>query len=270
MSGSIDMTVIMESLYVVGILLCAAGGLYAAYWSFAIRRMMMVRSYRNQALTVGMVSLYGVILISVFYVVWLFAPSLTKSAWGSVDGILYGILPPVMLAWVDSSIRVGRRLDPLLRDSFRWSTARWILWSAMAICIITFLVSGGISSTYGVVTILGLASAFVLVGISGVAVFVTAKRAGDRNYRRSLEWFVGFIVFTLAMNAGFFPLTILVSDLFTYTPINLIWAIMANFVLIPMMWYCMYRCSRSLVPLNRISLIDKSQQAGESPLGALT
>lgn len=261
MAGSIDITGVIESFYVIGILLCVAGGLYAAYWSFAIRRTMRVRSYRRQALTVGTVSLYAVILLILFYVVDLFAPSVPsvfESILDNTRGILYGILPPVLLAWADSSVRVGRRSDPLLRDSLRWSKTRRVLWPLMVLCIMAFFVGGGLSATttHDVVAIVGFASAFVVLAISVVVVFLAAKRSGDRNYRESLKWFGLFLVLVFVLNTGFLTLTSAGFRVFQYTPADFTWAIIANFALIPLVWYCAYECSRSLVPLNRISLID--------------
>jgi hypothetical protein len=262
-SSSIDVTGVMESFYIIGILLSTVGGIYAAYWSFLILRKMRLRSYRRQAFIVGVISLYAIVSIILFYAVYFFAPDLPtalKPTLANVQEVLYGVLPAIGLAWADSSIRVGHRLDPLLRDSFKWSRTRWVLWPSMVLANIAFFVGSGLTTTYDISAKLGLVSALVLLGVSVVVVFRTAKRAADRNYRKSLEWFVAFLAFFLVYNAGFIPLILVlsVSNLFTYTPVNFIWAIVANFVIVPMLFYCLYRCSRSLVPLNKISMIASS------------
>jgi hypothetical protein len=262
MSGSIDMTGVIEYFYFIGILLCVVGGTYAAYWSFIIRRKMMTRFYRRQAFIVGVFSMYGTVAIMLFYAVYFFAPVLPpalKPILVNVQEFLYGIVPSIGLAWADSSIRVGRRLDPLLRDSFKWSKTRWVIWPLMVLSNIAFFVGSGLTITYDVLAEVGLVSGLFLLGISVVVVFQAARRAADRNYRMSLEWFVAFLVFFLGMNAGFIPLLVLsASDVFVYTPVDFIWAIVANLVIIPMLFYCLYRCSRSLVPLNKIPVIDSS------------
>jgi hypothetical protein len=265
-------SVIIEAFYILGILFCSAGGIYAAYWSFIIRRKMMTRLYRRQTSIVGLFSLYGTVSIILFYAVYFFAPNLPtalKPILVSVQEFLYGITPAIGLAWADSSIRVGRRLDPLLRDSFRWSRMRWVLWTSMVLSNIAFFVGNGLTTAYGLLAKVGLASALILLGISVVVVFRAANRAADRDYRGSLEWFVAFLVFFLIYNAGFIPLLLVLSvnNLFVYTPVDFIWGIVANLMIIPMLFYCLYRCSRSLVPLNRLSLIDSSQSADEDPLG---
>ena len=260
MAGSIDATSVMESFYVIGVLLCAAMGLYASYWSFVIRQTMKVRTYRRQALIVGIISLYGTILVILFYFVDLFEPSLSGSAstLGSAQLILYGMLPPVLLAWADSSIRLGRRSDPLLRDTFRWSVTRQILWALMVLSIAAFFVGGGlqVGAAYNSVAIAGFSVALVLLTISVVAVILAAKRSGDRNFRRSLEWFGAILVLILVDNIGFLIVNSFVSSILDYTLADFVWAIFANLALIPLMWYSAYRCSRSLVPLNRIPLLD--------------
>jgi uncharacterized membrane protein YhaH (DUF805 family) len=261
LAGSIDPTSIIELLYVLGTLLCAAGGIYASYWSFVIRQTMRVHSYRRQALVVGIVSLYGTVLLILFYLVDLFEPSLSGSGstLGSAQLVLYGVLPPVLLGWADSSIRVGRRSDPLLRDTFRWSDTRWAFWGLMVLCVAAFFAGGGLTASSGYdsgIAGAGFVVAFIVLGVSVVAVFLAAKRSGDTNYRRSLEWFGAIVVLILIMNAGFIVLNTFVSSMFEYTPADFVWAIFTNLALIPLTWYSAYRCSRSLVPLNRMPLID--------------
>jgi hypothetical protein len=257
------MTSIIEAFYVLGILLSLAGGSYAAYWSFVIRRRMMTRLYRRQTFIVGLISLYGAASIVLFYAVYFFAPELPtalKPGLVNVQEFLYGSIFAIGLAWADSSIRVGHRLDPLLRDSFRWSRIRWVLWVLMLLSTIAFFAGNGLTTVYDLLAKVGLVSALVLLGISVVVVFRAARRAADRNYRRSVEWFGAFLVFFLIYNAGFVPLLLVlsVSDIFAYTPVVFTWAIVANLVTVPMLFYCLYKCSRSLVPLNRISLTVSS------------
>lgn len=261
------MTVVIESIFAVGILLSIGGGTYAGYWSFIIWRRMKVPSYRRQAFIVGVFAVYGAVSIILFYLVWMFAGSLPPASMPGVVAVqefLYAIVPAIALAWADSSIRVGRRLDPLLRDTFMWSRARLVVWPLMILSNLAFFLGGGLTTSYGQLTIVGLVSALALLGISVFVVFTAAKRAADRNYRRSLEWFVAFLGTFLVYNAGFISLLILfpAGDLLIYTPVDLVWAVIANFVIVPLLFYSMYRCSRSLIPLNKISSMDSSLDAG--------
>ena len=261
------MTVAIESVFAVGILLVIGGGTYAGYWSFIIWRRLKVPSYRRQAFIVGAFSVYGATLITLFYLVWIFAGALPPA---SLPGLvvfqesLYALVPALALAWADSSIRVGRRLDPLLRDAFSWSRARLVIWPSMILSNFAFLVGGGLTTSFGQLAIAGLVSALALLGISVLVVFTGAKRAADRNYRRSLEWFVVFLGTFLIYNAGFISLLIVfpTGNLLVSTPLDFVWAVIANFALVPLTFYSMYRCSRSLTPLNKISSMDSSPDTG--------
>jgi hypothetical protein len=242
------------------------GCAYASYWSLSIRRTMRVPYYRRQTLIVGLISVYAILLVALFYTVDFFAPALSATDVGAVQGFLYGLLPLLLFAWADSSIRVGRRTDPLLRDSIRWSSARWVLWPAMLFCFVAFNLSGIFCNASGVCSIGGAmlndigTSAFllefVILGLTSVGVFTTARRAGDHGYRRSLEWFGLSLVAILADNAGFIPITTTASTVFAFNAVDVAWGLAANLLILPFVAYCLYRCSRTLVPLNRLSLSD--------------
>jgi len=246
--------------------------LYAAYWSFLIRRKMMTDLYRRQTFIVGLISLYGAVSIVLFYAAYFFAadlPTASKSILDGVQDLLYASIFTIGLAWADSSIRVGRRLDPLLRDSFRWSHLRWVLWPLMIFSNIAFLIGSGLTQTFDSLATAGLVLELGLLGISVAVVFRAAGRAAERNYRMSLKWFVAFLVFFIIYNAGFFPLILVLSvkNLFVFTPVDFIWGLLANLVIVPMLFYCMYRCSRSLVPLSKASLIESNLQTDQDRFG---
>jgi hypothetical protein len=247
-SGSIDLTVVIEFIYVFGILLTASIGVYAAYWSFAIRRALRVKSYSRQALTIGLVTLYGVVIVSLFYYVDYFAPSQASTAVGELQSSLYILLPPILLAWADSSIKVGHRSDPLLRDPLWWSKSRWAAWALMVGFIIATVAGFEVSTDFGIAMFI---LAFAVLGVSIVPVLLAARRSGDKNYRKSLEWFGAFLAVLLAVNVGFLTIG---PDSFAYSLQNLLWALLANIVLDPLVFYCMYKCSKSLLPLNKLAL----------------
>ena len=249
--------------------------MYAAYWSFLIRRKMMTGLYRRQTFIVGLISLYGVVSIILFYAAYFFVtglPTAFKPVLDGVQDLLYASIFTIGLAWADSSIRVGRRLDPLLRDSFRWSRVRLVLWPLMLLSNAAFLIGSGLTQSFDLLAIAGLVLELALLGISVAVVFRAAGRAAERNYRRSLEWFVAFLVSFIVYNAGFIPLILVLSvrNLFAYTPVDFVWGFVANLVIVPMLFYCMYRCSRSLVPLAKVSLIESSLQNDQDGPGHLS
>jgi hypothetical protein len=256
MPYSFDLASVMYWIFVLGLLLSIGIGLYGAYWSFAIRRSLRVRIYRRQASIMSVFALFGIVLIFLYYFVYFFVPSLTNTAAGFVQSIGYIIFLVIVLVWVDISIRVGRRSDPLLRDPLRWTGyLRWIVWTLMGISLIILIVptGGNIAHNFGsTLTSLGFVMVFITLGVAIIPAFVAAKRSGDRFYRTSLKWF-GVGVFLLVLqNIGF--TLIYVGTGITYNPGNFAWALVSNFYLLPFVFYSLYRCTRSLVPLNRIEL----------------
>ena len=246
---------VMYSIFIIGILVSSAIGVYSAYWSLTIRKSLVVRMYQRQALLVGAFTLYGLILTGLFYFVFFFEPSLKYSSVGFAQGIVYLFFIVILLAWIDSTIRIGRKSDPLRRDPLHWSSIlRWIIWILMGVNLIaTIVLSGGnISSSFGETRAIGIVLAFILIAISIIPLFLVAKRSGDRFYRRSIEWFGIAVALLTVEDIGFN--TIFVGNGIVYTPINFAWAIVSNFALFPFIFYSTYRCARSLVPLNRIEL----------------
>jgi uncharacterized membrane protein (DUF485 family) len=231
--------------YVIGLVLAAILGSYAAYWSFGLRKALKVRAYSRQLLIVGIFSIYGTVLYFLFYIVYFFAPALFNSPVGTVQQALYLVLAPVAFAWVDSSIRVGRRSDPLLRDPLHWSRLRLVLWPLLLLTFLGYLIQGELSY-------IGLFS-YVILGISVLPISMAARRSGDPYYRRSLEWFGFSIALLVLQNLGFSPLISATGLGIVYSPLAFVWSIFANFGIVPAMFYGIYMCARSLVPLNRFS-----------------
>src|SRR6267143_6245272 len=86
----------------------AGVSIYAAYWAFTIRKALVVRIYRNQALWLG--------VFCVLSAVMTFAhPYNTSQTLEELLVIFYTVVFTTTFAWVDSTIPVARRSDPLLR-----------------------------------------------------------------------------------------------------------------------------------------------------------
>jgi len=235
---------IMYWFYLMGLLLAVGLGAYAAYWSLGIGRALRVRAYSRQALIVGTFSLYGTFLFVLFYLVYFFSPDLLNSPLGTFQEALYLVLPPFMLAWIDSSIRVGRKTDPLLRDPLRWSKVRYVVWPVLLVSLIGFYHQGGLNGA-------GIFS-FVILGFSIGPVLLAASWSGDRYYRRSLEWFGFAVAMLVVQNLGFNTMVPNLGTGIVYTVSGFAWSFIANLVVVPVMFYGIYKCARSLVPLNRL------------------
>ena len=237
---------VMYWVFVVGLIMAIGFGGYAASWSFRLRRALRVRAYSRQALVVGLFSIYGTFLLSLFYLVYFLFPDLLNSPVGAFQEALYVFLPPLVFAWLVNSIRVGRRSDPLLRDPLRWSKVRLVLWPLLFLSLLGFYpLRSGVGET-------GLFS-FVIIGVSVVPMLLAAKRSGDRYYRRSLEWFGVAVAVLVVQNIGFNTLMLGLGTGIVYSDAGFAWSIIANFAIMPALFYGIYKCARSLVPLNRIS-----------------
>jgi hypothetical protein len=236
----------MYLFYAIGVLIIIGFGSYNAYLSFSIRKALRVQAYSRQALIFGSFSIYLVVLLSLFYTTYFFEPSLLNSPFDTLQTLLYTVESPIIFAWIDSSIKLGRRSDPLLRDSLRWSKLRLVLWPILLLTLLGYFTQGALSN-------IGELS-WVVIGITVVPLLVSGRRSGDPYYRRTLEWFGVALVFGLIDNAG---VTILFNTLGTgivFTPAAFVWSILGNIGVVPMLFYGSYKAIRSLAPLNRIPL----------------
>jgi hypothetical protein len=242
MASSVD---VMFWSFVIGLLLAIGLGSYDAYWSLGLRRALRVSAYARQLLIVGLFSVYGGVLFFLFYLIYFLAPSLFNSPLYSVQVALYAVLPPLTFAWIDSSIRLGRRSDPLLRDPLRWSKLRLALWPILLVTMVGVTINGGDNPFF--------LSSFVIIAISLVPILMAARWSGDFHYRRSLQWFGVGIAGLVLQNFGFQTLMQGMGTGLVYSATGFIWTIFANFALVPVLFYGIYMCARSLVPLNRLS-----------------
>jgi len=223
--------------------------LYAVYWGLVVRKGMALRLYRNQALSVSLVS---VGMISLLFYIGL------ASTLGVLtpQGFFAGVDPWILLTffWIDSSMRASQDMDPLSRDSLHWSKVRYPLWAlnfvGVGVLMGFLIVTGNYeyinNPQAGVVApsiIQDLALApFIVTPLSGVAALpISALRSKDRNFRRQLQWFALSLLALLGFDA-----------LGTHFPLNS--PIQLDFYTVSLLTtaYCLYRSARSLVPLNKI------------------
>jgi hypothetical protein len=243
MAGSVDA---MFWFFVIGLIIAIGFGSYDAYWSLGLGRVMRVRAYTRQLLIIGLFSAYGTVLFLLFYLVYFLEPSLFNSPVYNLQVGFYAVLPPLTFAWIDSTIRLGRRSDPLLRDPLRWSKLRMALWPILLVTLLGITMNGGDNPLF--------LFSFVIIAISVLPILMAARWSGDFHYRRSLQWFGIAIVWLVLQNVGFQTLMSGMGTGLVYSASGFVWSIFANFALVPALFYCIYMCARSLVPLNRVSL----------------
>lgn len=216
---------------------------YGAYWAFAIRRALASRDYRRQALWLGVVCLYWIA----------FFPD--KNPYNALAvGFYYAFLPVMLFAWIDASVRVARRSDPLLRNTLHWSKLRLVIWAVIALATLSdiLLYPANIlgNPPSGILVWLGWVPALATFVSGSPAILLSAIRSKDPTFRKSLKWFGMFLVVFLIV-VVLSALTFLIG---TQTAVGII-SVVRDFILAPAA-YCLYRSARSLAPVSRLQALE--------------
>ena len=218
---------------------------YAAYWAFIIRRALVHGLYRRQASWVVAMGIYFVALSSFLtFAIYYNLNSLIVNALG---GTIIGSGFIVIFAWMDTTIRVARRSDPLSRDTIHWSKLRYF------IGLVT--VGGAVTSVFQAVT-----SGFSQVApyggalfIGAIALIVSAKRSGDITLKKHLLW-TGLCTFFLWLaSQAEMPL----SEIQLLAQSNL--SQVFTFVIVAAGAFSLYKSAKSLIPLRHMSALDDFQ-----------
>jgi hypothetical protein len=254
-------------------------GIYAAYWAFAIRRRLVGRIYRNHALWLGVLCVLG--LVSTISNSPL-TPNVSPSSNLAIDVIVAFFyyapwLEVVLFGFINSTIPVLRRSDPLLRNILHWAKLRIALWSvlafttAVAICMSIYVPScawaadppaciRSVVSAWGELgNVLGFLSHWfylpaIAVSLAAVALLIGARRSRDMVLRQSVKW-LGVAVCLIPV---FFLLLVLEVESLSLSSYELYYsygAVPLNGGIV-LIGYALYRSARSLAPLNRLPPIE--------------
>ena len=228
---------------------------YAAYWAFSIRRAMVSRIYRNQALWLGVlcvIVLSGVVVPS---------PTTNDAVVIFLSNLPTIALALVLFAFVDSTVPLARRSDPRLRSILHWEKVRIIAWGLLILAVIVGEYGEFTSSNTSSTEVYPL---LLLVVIGAPPMLVGARRSMDPNLRGCLKWFGLALVSLIGV--------LLVS--FAELALNMLSAEPLNYSQIPynavvlLFGYFLYRSARSLAPINRITSLEPvavpSADAGRS------
>lgn len=246
---------------------------YSDFWALNIRRALAVRLYRTQAL--------GVFLVGLAVIGYIFTWDLYNGL--GIDSNLYTTLeilfsfaiPPIVtFYWIDSSVRIARRSDPLLRDVLHWKIVRVVLWAWIGVAFLSLVVAVGSSALYDAMhgllnstsssgppalgLFLFLLSPIFVVAITGPIVLRrAAKWTGDRRFAKHLLWFGLFIFF------------VLISLVAIFLPLGSGFAGSLQFqieVAIPEIigGYCLYKSVRWLVPLNPLPSVSNDKKEAQN------
>jgi hypothetical protein len=224
--------------------------IYTAYWSLAIRNALAVKLYRRRGLWVGAIATYFVVFflfIASSRVLGLDDPTYLRYAAGILA--YFGAL--TFFFWIDSTIRVARRSDPLRRDSLHWSRLRWFFGFLIFVGTFFALLFNPTSVTYVQATPLyGPTGGIILIG--GIALLRSASRSADLSLRKHLKWFGIFALLTWAT-------TVVEGEIFAnhLVPDQAILQTV-SYSLFLVSAYSLYRCARSLAPLAPMPLTEEN------------
>jgi hypothetical protein len=224
----------------------ASIGIYAAYWALSIRRALAGRVYRNHALWLG-----------VACVVWEVAlpfNSLSSSSMVINLALNLSLVAELVFffAFIDSTVPVVRRSDPLLRKIFHWDKVRFLLWGDLGLAAIYLVVAAVVPSSEnsGFWSAIGY-PLFLLPFVVGAPVLlIGAARSKDPILRGSLKWFSGLLLAflfnaLLSFIEMFFFNVSQYDSTFSYPALVFVPGAVLGA-------YALYRSARSLAPISRL------------------
>jgi len=223
--------------------------LYAAYWAFSVRKALGGRMYRRHAFLLGVVC----VIVSML-------GFLTYSPNKVIDLLLalfYSGVFIFLFAFIDSTVPLARRSDPLLRSVLRWDRLRVALWTdtgALAVVntISQTLYSGSTPGQVGVLlNALWFVLAAILFGASGVALVIGARRSRDPLFRRSLKWLGLVLIVVLLTFVNDTVISFLLPNLSTFDFYYSYYALPSGLLSI-VYTYFLYRSARSLAPISSL------------------
>jgi hypothetical protein len=259
------------SAVVVSEIVPGAIALYAAYWAFSVRKALAGRMYKRHAFFLGVLC---VIVSMVGFLTYSTTPVINDLLTVFYSGVFI-----FLFAFIDSTVPLARRSDPLLRSVLRWDKLRIALWiDTGALVVMNAFSSAEYSgSTPGQVgfllNILWFVFAAVLFGVSAAALVIGARRSRDPLFQRNLKW-LGLVLIVVLLefvydtvSASLFPNLSQFDFYYSYyaLPTGLL-AIVAS--------YFLYRSARSLAPISFLAeseprspkQVGSAQQERESPV----
>lgn len=252
---------IPDILNIAGVVVSSAILAYVGFWALRVRRALLVRVYRSEALGTALIVIFlaltEIVGTTAAYLYGGGAFGVFNGAASGGFGLFFAFLL-VLFFWVDSSVRAVKRSDPRARDTFHWSKLRIVLWAfSLPGQILIYAVTAFGLITLGVAAtstgsapsggLIGLVLEVILTGaiaipIASAAVMlpIIARRTADMTFRSQLLWFGAFgisyliICNQLGQTIGLFP-----SQWY-----NLFFGYLG----LAVCGYCLYRSVSSLVP----------------------
>jgi hypothetical protein len=224
----------------------AAIFLFDSYWSFEIRKALASPIYRSHALWQGAVNIMVALAIFATYTSGLFVSTLLV--------VFYTAFFVVVFAFIDSTIKVARRSDPLLRPILRWDTIRMAGWCSIGaltiVNVVSYLVYPNLASSL-IASILGNLFIAIPFVIGGPAILIGARRSADPILRSNLKWLGLAIVISIGLEV----VSAIESSLgLSNFQIYYSYAALPTGLFYILMGYAFYKSARSLAPVSRLPL----------------
>ncbi|MDA4118051.1 MAG: hypothetical protein OK455_06880 [Thaumarchaeota archaeon] len=234
--------------------------IYGAYWAFAIRRAFAAPIYRRQASWVGAIGAYfGVFFLLVVVLTALGVKSLNENTPVGAGGAAFIYVGVVMFfVWIDSTMRVSRRSDPLLRNTLHWSTLRWFLGFLTIVgTLFAVIFNGGFAlAFFRDSPLYGPVGAVLLLG--AIALIRSASRSADAVLRRHLKWFGMFSIFLWATSTT-------VSELASHDLVGDPELLQVfSLIVFALSAYFLYRSAKSLAPMAHLPALGDESASGTS------
>jgi hypothetical protein len=256
----LDSTTILVIVRWIVLAIVAAPYVYAVYWGLAIRRGLVMRTYRNQALAMSAIAGY-------FVLGWI-----VGNVFGNQSQVLLFALfslssDATIFFWLDATVRVARRSDPYERDNLHWSKTKFFLAAGIIIAAGITLTNAPIAAVFGlgvgvptsvpiIYQVLGFGQYLALMLTTAAVLLVSAVRSKDRTLQNHLKWFG---LFPAMLFVGLAQLG-LINYFFSGTVSNTVGnttSIGLLYIFLGLGGYCLYRSARSLSrTTSRLELVE--------------
>ncbi len=234
--------------FIFGILLFVLGSLvvamysYGAVWAFRIRKALMTPLFKERARWVGVVGIFFAVLVASNLLIRAFAESNVYLSF--LEYCIADAAGIVTLAWIDTTIKMARRSDPLNRNTIAWKQLRYVVWAFTFITTagslfsvvylkINFFSTGGTGGAF-------VSGSFGWVIFGFIALLLSYRRSRDPVLKEHLKWF------------GLFLFVLFIVD--TVLSRNIPAFVIADEVLLALDAYFLYRGVKSLAPFSRVPL----------------
>jgi hypothetical protein len=215
-------------------------GLYAygAIWAMRIEKALMTPLFKERARWVKAVAIVFAILVGSNLTIRLIDPANFYLSF--LEYCIVNAAGIMTLAWIDTTIKVARRSDPLNRNTIKWRQLRYVVWfftfvttSGALFSVILFHANFFSGAGNGGAFVSG-SFGWVLFGF--VALVLSYRRSRDPTLREHLKWF------------GLFLFLLFVVDTILSGQVDL-FRIMGE-ILLAIDAYFLYRGVKSLAPFS--------------------